>query len=71
MLILLFVVQLVLAGDPRQLGPILRSVHALRHRLHISLLERLMDLPLYTVPYNPACITKLVRNFRSHEKVSP
>jgi hypothetical protein len=45
-------------------------VHALRHRLHISLLERLMDLPLYTVPYNPACITKLVRNFRSHEKVS-
>jgi helicase MOV-10 len=62
--------QVVLAGDPRQLGPVLRSVHAIRHKLNISLLERLMGLPLYAKPYNSSCITKLVKNFRSHPKVS-
>lgn len=61
--------QIVLAGDPRQLGPVLRSVHALRHRLDISLLERLMGQPLYARPYNQHCITKLVKNFRSHPKL--
>ena len=33
---------LCLAGDPKQLGPILRSKIALDHGLQISLLERLM-----------------------------
>ena len=64
------VAQVVLAGDPRQLGPVLRSMHAVMHKLNISLLERLMGLPLYARPYNPACITKLVNNFRSHKTVS-
>ena len=34
--------QLVLAGDPRQLGPVVRAPLALRHGLAMSLLERLM-----------------------------
>jgi len=34
--------QLVLAGDPRQLGPVVRAPLALRHGLATSLLERLM-----------------------------
>ncbi|XP_015241015.1 PREDICTED: putative helicase mov-10-B.1 [Cyprinodon variegatus] len=40
--------QLVLAGDPKQLGPILRSPFALKYGMGVSLLERLMtDFPLY------------------------
>ena len=35
--------QVVLAGDPKQLGPVLRSPIALKHGLQISLLERLMN----------------------------
>ena len=34
--------QLVLAGDPKQLGPVLRSPVAIRCGLQKSLLERLM-----------------------------
>ena len=34
--------QLILAGDPKQLGPVLRSPVALKCGLQISLLERLM-----------------------------
>ena len=37
----------VLAGDHKQLGPIVRSPIAQRYGLEISLLERLMDLPVY------------------------
>jgi len=39
---------LILAGDPKQLGPVIRSVVAKRHGLAISLLERwCTDTPLY------------------------
>ena len=34
--------QLILAGDPKQLGPVLRSPVALKCGLQVSLLERLM-----------------------------
>ena len=34
--------QLILAGDPKQLGPVLRSPIALKFGLQTSLLERLM-----------------------------
>ena len=37
--------QLILAGDPKQLGPVLRSPIALKCGLQISLLERLMLSP--------------------------
>ena len=62
---------LVMAGDPKQLGPVIRSVIAGKHGLNISLLERLMEtVKMYgrdvTGHYDSRCITKLLKNFRSH-----
>ena len=37
----------MLAGDPQQLGPILRSKFTRQYGLQVSLLERLMDTRLY------------------------
>lgn len=37
----------VLSGDPKQLGPIVRSVIACKLGLELSYLERLMRLPIY------------------------
>lgn len=64
----------ILAGDPKQLGPIIKSTKAESMGLGISLLERLMNLPIYqknqdTHKYNSILITKLIRNFRSHHKI--
>ncbi|KAE8623124.1 hypothetical protein XENTR_v10005508 [Xenopus tropicalis] len=65
--------QLVLAGDPKQLGPILRSPIAIEHGLGISLLERLMTQnDLYRKVndcYDPKFVTKLLRNYRSHPSI--
>ncbi|XP_033008851.1 helicase MOV-10 [Lacerta agilis] len=65
--------QLVLAGDPQQLGPILRSPLAIEHGLGLSLLERLMHQnSLYAKKdgsYNPEFVTKLLRNYRSHAAI--
>uniref|UniRef100_A0A3Q3VUE4 RNA helicase n=1 Tax=Mola mola TaxID=94237 RepID=A0A3Q3VUE4_MOLML len=64
--------QLVLAGDPKQLGPILRSPLALQYGLGISLLERLMrENPLYQKStdsghFDTRFVTKLLQNYRSH-----
>jgi len=63
---------IILAGDPKQLGPVLRSPWAIKHGLGTSLLERLMNQDMYggnSGVYDNRCITKLVRNFRSHEKL--
>ncbi|TKS73686.1 RNA helicase [Collichthys lucidus] len=62
--------QTVLAGDPRQLGPIVKSKLAAAFGLGVSLLERLMANPLYSRQdwgYNPKLVTKLIYNYRSHE----
>ncbi|XP_054912271.1 RNA helicase Mov10l1 [Poeciliopsis prolifica] len=62
--------QIVLAGDPCQLGPIVKSNLAMAFGLGMSLLERLMSNPLYTKQdwgYNPKLVTKLIYNYRSHE----
>uniref|UniRef100_UPI00398EC233 putative helicase MOV-10 isoform X2 n=1 Tax=Pristiophorus japonicus TaxID=55135 RepID=UPI00398EC233 len=67
--------QLVLAGDPKQLGPVLRSPIAINHGLDLSLLERLMNQnSLYqknpdTGLYNEHFVTKLLRNYRSHPTI--
>ncbi|XP_042656086.1 helicase MOV-10 [Tyto alba] len=65
--------QLVLAGDPQQLGPVLRSPLAMEHGLGTSLLERLMlHNPLYKKSsggYDPQFVTKLLWNYRSHEAI--
>uniref|UniRef100_A0A8B9H6G8 RNA helicase n=1 Tax=Astyanax mexicanus TaxID=7994 RepID=A0A8B9H6G8_ASTMX len=68
--------QVVLAGDPQQLGPILRSPLAQQHGLGLSLLERLMTQnSLYqkthdgSQAYNSCFVTKLLRNYRSHPAI--
>lgn len=65
--------QLVLAGDPKQLGPILRSPFAIQYGLGLSLLERLMTQnELYqkgTTGYDDRYLTKLLRNYRSHPSI--
>ncbi|NWY03235.1 SDE3 helicase, partial [Nothoprocta ornata] len=65
--------QLVLAGDPQQLGPVLRSPLASQHGLGTSLLERLMrHNALYAKAdggYNPCFVTKLLWNYRSHPAI--
>ncbi|TKS77630.1 putative helicase mov-10-B.2 [Collichthys lucidus] len=65
--------QVVLAGDPKQLGPILRSPFALKYGMGRSLLERLMnDFPLYLKKegvFNTHFVTKLLKNYRSHPAI--
>ncbi|XP_075394590.1 RNA helicase Mov10l1-like [Tenrec ecaudatus] len=67
--------QIVLAGDPMQLGPVVKSRLASAYGLNISLLERLMSQTIYQRDkdafsdcgsYNPFIVTKLVNNYRSH-----
>ncbi len=70
--------RLVLAGDPRQLGPILRSPLASEKGLGLSLLERhtqRTDGPHRQLEpadadhpggYHPAFVTMLTQNYRSH-----
>ncbi|XP_044207550.1 putative helicase mov-10-B.1 isoform X2 [Thunnus albacares] len=65
--------QVVLAGDPKQLGPILRSPFALKYGMGVSLLERMMnDFTLYQKEegvLNKCFVTKLLRNYRSHPAI--
>jgi helicase MOV-10 len=62
--------RVVLAGDPEQLGPILRSPAALAHGLGVSLLERLMaagpHAPAPSGSFHPARVVMLNENYRSH-----
>lgn len=65
---------LILAGDPKQLGPINESKYADRMGLDLSMLERLMSMTIYqknakTGQYNANIMTKLLRNFRSHSSI--
>ncbi|KFZ65772.1 Putative helicase Mov10l1, partial [Antrostomus carolinensis] len=67
--------QIVLVGDPKQLGPVVKSKIALAFGLNMSFLERLTSREIYLRDedafgacgaYNPLLITKLVKNYRSH-----
>ncbi|XP_007659751.1 RNA helicase Mov10l1 isoform X2 [Ornithorhynchus anatinus] len=67
--------QIVLAGDPMQLGPVIKSKFARVYGLSVSMLERLMSRPSYqrdentfgtSGSYNPLLVTKLMKNYRSH-----
>nr|XP_015813931.1 putative helicase mov-10-B.1 isoform X1 [Nothobranchius furzeri] len=60
--------QLVLAGDHKQLGPIIRSSLAMQRGYGLSLLERLMQQELYT-GLESFYVTKLLQNYRSHEAI--
>ncbi|KAL0819791.1 hypothetical protein ABMA28_007830 [Loxostege sticticalis] len=57
--------QLVLAGDPRQLGPVCISFEASKRGLGQSLLERLKTTYENLYTDNSDYITMLVKNFRS------
>jgi helicase MOV-10 len=65
--------QVILAGDPKQLGPVVRSPVAKQLGLADSLLHRHMEtIELFQKrdgEYNSRCVTKLLRNFRSHPKI--
>jgi helicase MOV-10 len=73
--------QLVLAGDPQQLGPVLRSKTAIKYGLQMSFIERLMtqckvyqqqsepSVPNGATRYDSHFVTKLIRNYRSHPDI--
>jgi superfamily I DNA and/or RNA helicase len=69
---------IVLAGDPKQLGPIIRSDISKAFGLEKSLLERLSQRGPYQRRdepdsvgnhYDKNMITKLIRNYRSHARI--
>ncbi|BGP49917.1 Helicase MOV-10 [Rhodotorula kratochvilovae] len=62
----------ILAGDPKQLGPVVHSSVAVRFGLNKSLLERLMELPDYAETNHErrgTTYVKLTNNYRSHPSV--
>lgn len=65
--------QVILAGDPKQLGPILRSPFVLKYGMGVSLLERLMTrCRLYQKDngsFDKRFVTKLLHNYRSHPDI--
>jgi helicase MOV-10 len=65
---------LVLAGDPKQLGPVTYS----RSAFSVSMLERLLAAGIYarddvrhgqTGGYDPSCLTKLIFSYRCHPAI--
>lgn len=65
--------QLILAGDPKQLGPISNSELCRKYGLTMSLMERLSERDVYARQadgkYPKDLLTKLVRNYRSHPSI--
>ncbi|KAF8156820.1 RNA helicase [Crassisporium funariophilum] len=60
----------VLSGDPKQLGPIIRSGVARELGLEKSYLERLMEREVYDHRTGHGLsVVKLVKNFRSHNAI--
>ncbi|KAB2014605.1 hypothetical protein ERO13_D09G219800v2 [Gossypium hirsutum] len=58
----------VLAGDPKQLGPVIYSKEAENFGLGKSYLERLFEHEFYSNG-NENYVTKLVRNYRCHPEI--
>ena len=65
--------QLILAGDPKQLGPIVTSNVCRKFGLEVSYMERIACREVYAKDssnrYPTPLITKLVRNYRSHPSI--
>ncbi|XP_062551851.1 putative helicase mov-10-B.1 [Armigeres subalbatus] len=65
---------IILAGDPKQLGPVIQYDFLKQTTHGLSMLERMMNLPLYarskvTGEYNTEAIMQLRDNFRSHDNL--
>ncbi|KAG6811022.1 hypothetical protein H0H92_009325 [Tricholoma furcatifolium] len=61
---------IVLSGDPKQLGPVLRSRIACQLGLEVSYIERLMQRDVYNLAEGYGIsVVKLVNNFRSHGSI--
>ncbi|XP_076162633.1 putative helicase mov-10-B.1 isoform X2 [Ptiloglossa arizonensis] len=63
--------QIIIAGDPYQLGPVIHN-KKIEHLLGKSMLERLLECEPYQKvenKYNSRYITKLVRNYRSRKPI--
>ncbi|XP_046583747.1 RNA helicase Mov10l1-like [Haliotis rubra] len=70
--------QIVLAGDPKQLGPVIMSKFSKMYGLEFSFLERLMERSLYMRNerlfadhggFDSMLVTMLVENYRSHPAI--
>ncbi|KAI0824891.1 P-loop containing nucleoside triphosphate hydrolase protein [Trametes gibbosa] len=60
----------ILSGDPKQLGPVIRSSVARELGLGTSYLERLMERPVYDAQTGRGrSFVKLVKNYRSHQAI--
>jgi helicase MOV-10 len=64
-----FKASVILLGDPKQLGQIMRTYHSERYGFNISLMERVMSMNAYKFPYDPRFIVQLTDNFRSHVSI--
>lgn len=61
---------IVLSGDPKQLGPIIRSAVARELGLETSYIERLMQREIYDEKKGYGLsVVKLTKNFRSHNAI--
>ncbi|KAH9829558.1 P-loop containing nucleoside triphosphate hydrolase protein [Rhodofomes roseus] len=61
---------IILAGDFKQLGPVIHSSLASDFGLKHSYMERLSDLPIYDLKdYGGVTIIKLLNHFRSHPAI--
>lgn len=65
---------LIIAGDHKQLGPVLKSVRAKELGLDASLMDRLLERDCYRVDvdtgyYDRTIQTRLIRNYRSHPAI--
>lgn len=66
--------QIILAGDPRQLGPVIRNRRSSALGYATSYIDRLMNCELYKVDvnsgkFNQKYIVQLVKNYRSHNAI--
>ena len=66
--------QLVLAGDPKQLGPVVLNPECTRLGLDRSFMERISAYSIYkrnkkSLKYEKGLVTMLTRNYRSHEAI--
>lgn len=66
--------KIVLCGDPKQLGPVLKSKCAIELGFGVSLMELIMKKPCFqlnpsTSKYDPNYIVQLKKNYRSHPMI--